>query len=186
MATSPTLGALTQSMAHLLPQGAAWPRDPASVWMRLLAGMVALFDEHHQVVQQSGREWLPQLTHTRLAEWEAATSLPDTCGTVLATEDQRRAAVLARLRGYLGPFDDSSPAAVDVIAAYCAELGYADAVVVYNTPFRVGRNRCGDRLGSLDGKLWITITGDADDQALLECALQAVVPARFSINVVLS
>lgn len=182
--SSPTLTAMAQSMAHLLPPGAAWPRDPASVWMRLLTGLVAVVDEHHQVVQQATREWLPQITHTRLSEWEATTGLPDSCGTVLATEAQRRAAVLARLRGYLGPFDDSSPAALDVIAAYCAELGYADAVVVYNVPFRVGRNRCGDRLGSLDGKLWITISGSVDDQALLACALQAVVPARFSIHVV--
>lgn len=185
MSASPTLAGFEQALAHLLPPGAAWPRDPASVWMRLLAGLAATLDEHHQVVQQTAREWLPQLTHTRLAEWEAATGLPDGCAATTLTEEQRRGAVLARLRGYLGPYDDSSPAAPGVIADYCAELGHPEATVTYNYPFRCGHNRVGDRLGVLDGKLWVRISGDADAQALLQCALERVVPARFAIHVIL-
>lgn len=182
---STTQGAFEQSLAHLLPQGAAWPRDPRSVWMRVIVGLAALFDELHRATLQATDEWLPHGTRTRLAEWEAATGLPDPCFGVLATQAERRAALLARLRGYQGTYDDSSPAAPGVIAAYCAQLGYP-ATVVYHVPFRVGRDRVGQRLGRLDGALYVTISGTTTDADKLRCALERVVPARYALNIVLS
>ena len=76
------------------------------------------------------------------------------------------------------------------------------ATVRYNTPARVGVARVGDRLGALDGKLYVTVTlqttlfrvgvarvGDRLSQGLLTggevaCYLARVVPARYSVNVI--
>lgn len=173
----------TQALAHLLPQGAAWPRDPASVWMRLLAGIAATFDELHRYTHQAVGEWLPHSTRTRLAEWEEATGLPDGCFGATQTDADRRARLLARLRGYQGAYADSSPAALAPLVAFCAALGYT-LTARYNLPFRVGM-RCGQRLGANDGRLYLFVpVARTADAAALVCSLDRVVPARFSINVV--
>lgn len=200
------LDAFHQSLSYLLPQGHAWPRDPASVWMRLLRGVAASFDELHQFTLQTWNEWMPQSTHTRLGEWEAAVGLPDPCFYgVVQTEDQRRAAVLARLRGPQGEYADSSPAAPGAIERYCETLGFT-ATVVVRFPFRVG-HRISARLGGNDGQMYIRISGTpssspepfrvgrdhvsrrlverAPEYEQLTCALERVVPARFAINIIL-
>jgi uncharacterized protein YmfQ (DUF2313 family) len=193
-------GRFHQALAELLPMGWAWPRESGSVWMRLLAGLAASHEELHAYIQQSAVEWLPQHTRTRLGEWELSCGLPDACFGPMQSTEERRASLLARLRGYAGVYADSSPAALGSIAAYCAALGFA-ATVAYHTPFRVGRHRVGRRLGANDGKLWITVTGTNTPLRVgrrigarlvdrnpavgeLACALEAVVPARYSINVV--
>lgn len=201
------LDAFTQSLSYLLPQGHAWPRDPNSVWMRLLRGVAASFDALHAFTLQTCDEWLPQSTRTRLGEWEAATGLPDPCFYgVVQTEAQRRAAVVARLQGPQGAYDDSSPAAPGAIEAYCATLGFT-ATVLVRYPFRAGRDRVGRRLGANDGRMYITIGGipgttpepfrvgrdrvsrrlvvRAPQYEQLTCALERVVPARFQIFIVL-
>lgn len=196
-----TRSAFEQALAHLLPQGAAWPRDAQSVWMRLLAGVAANFAELHDWTLQATREWLPQATRTRLAEWEAATGLPDPCLGPLQEPEARRAAVLARLRGYQGVYADSSPAALGGIQAFINALG-VPAQVHYRSPLRVGRDRAGHRLGSNDGRLYVLLANGTVTRfrvrtnrvgqrlatrpagaAQLACALEAVVPARFEIVV---
>ncbi len=190
-----------QALACLLPTGWAWPRDLASVWMRLIAADAAGLQEHHDLVQQATQEWLPHATRTRLEEWEEATGLPDACQAAGQTYEARRAAVLARLRGHLGYYTDSSPAALANIEAVCAALGLT-ATVHRNWPFRVGRNRCGDRLGANDGKLYLVVAGTDEPFRVgrdrvgmrlvarpagvveLACALEAMVPARYELVVV--
>lgn len=197
------MNAFEQALAHLLPQGAAWPRDAQSVWMRLLAGLAGLLLEQHDYTHVVATEWLPHTTRTRLEEWEAALGLPDPCFGAAQSYEQRRAAVLARLRGYQGAYADSSPAALGAIAAYCAALG-TPATVTYHTPFRVGRDRVGRRLGINDGKLYVSIVASSTPFRVgvgrvgsrlieyppqvveLACALDRVVPARFEINVVIA
>lgn len=202
-ASTATPEVFRQALSYLLPQGYAWPRDPGSVWMMLLQGDAALLAEHHQVVQQAAAQWLPQLTNTRLEEWEEACGLPDPCFGPLQTYEARRAAVLARLRGFLGAYADSSPASLGSIQRYIANLGFA-ATISYGMPFRVGRNRCGDRLGATGhGTLNVTVNAPSlplrvgagrVGQRLIQrppgvgelvCSLAGVVPARFAINVVL-
>lgn len=190
--------AFEQALSHLLPQGYAWPRDAQSVWMRLLAGVAASLAEHHAWVQQAAREWLPHATHTRLEEWEAATGLPDPCFGVLDYET-RRTVLLARLRGYVGAYEDSSPASLGGIQTFCDALGVS-VTLYYHTPLRVGRDRCGRRLGANDGRLYV-LYDDSGAEPLrvgvgrvgqrlilrapqvlgLVCALEAIVPARFEI-----
>jgi uncharacterized protein YmfQ (DUF2313 family) len=198
---APSTDAYTQALAALLPPGAAWPRDLTSVWMRLLIGLAGTLQALHAFTHQTAAEWLPQDTHTRLPEWEAALGLPDACLDALQTEDQRRAAVLARLRGHQGAYADSSPAAPGAIANYAAELGLP-ATVVASRPFRVGRDRVGSRLGR-NGKLTVAVAAAGSSEPFrvgthrvgrrlverppqvsqIACLLEHVAPARFEIVV---
>ena len=185
-----------QALAQLLPTGFAWPRDTASTLMRVVRGMAGSFHELHETTHEVVRQWQPVTTVNRLAEWEAATGLPDACFGADQPVDLRRRLLLLRLRGADLPFEDSSPAAPAVIAALCASFGYP-AVVAYNTPFRTG-HRVGQRLGRLDGRLYITLAlpggrfrvgqnrvGDLlIDGATaheLVCLLKRVLPARFEL-----
>lgn len=189
-----------QALQYLLPQGFAWPRHPDSTLMRVLRGIAASFDDLHRYIDSCVEQWQPYTTVNRLAEWEEATDLPDKCFGAAQTDALRRKLLLARLRGPRLPYADSSPAAPEAITSICASLGY-QVSVVYNTPFRVGRNRVGDRLGKLDGILYVRVfvavepfrvgqnqAGDrlvqtAQDLAPLVCYLRRIVPARFSIDV---
>ena len=190
-----------QSLANLLPTGFAWPRGQASTLMRVIRGLAASFNEHHEAVSEIVRQWQPATTVNRLAEWEEATGLPDACFGTAQGVPLRRKLLLSRLRTVELFYEDSSPAAPGSIEAICAWLGYA-ATVRYNTPFRVGRNRVGDRLGALNGRLWVTVTlttvpfrvgvsrvGDrlrisALNGGEVACYLKRVAPARFEVNVI--
>ncbi len=195
------MDALLQSLTYLLPTGYAWPRDPDSVLMRTVRGIAASLAELHEFSVQTVWQWQPHLVSPRLAEWEDATGLPDGCFGSAQTVPKRRDVLLARLRGPQGYYSDSSPAAPTGIEAICTTLGYT-ATVRYNTPFRAGRNRCGERLGRLDGKLYVRVALESDPfrvgvgrvgqrlvhrvlpDAQLECYLRNAVPARFELNVV--
>lgn len=192
-----------QALSYLLPMGFAWPRHPDSTLMRVLRGVAATFDELDRFIAEAAFQWMPHHTVTRLAEWEEATGLPDRCFGADQSFATRRKLLLARLRGPTLAYFDSSPAAVESIAAICATIGYTVSVF-YNIPFRVGRNRVGDRLGKLDGILYVKVTvantpfrvgvnrvGDrlvqtAQDLGPLECYLKRIVPARYAINVSLA
>ncbi len=191
-----------QSLTYLVPTGFAWPRDPNSTLQRVLRGVAGSFADLHDWTEQSAAEWLPHLTRTRLPEWEAACGLPDPCFGPLQSYADRQARVVARLRGWSGAYDDSSPASTGAIEAFIANMGYT-ATARYNTPFRAGRDRVGRRLGLLDGKLYVLVPVSADpfrvgDQrvgdrlikrpvsvAEMVCALEKRVPARFQLNVTL-
>ena len=207
------MGRFLQALSYLLPPGAAWPRELGSTWMRVLAGLAAMFQDQAEHADQTVREWQPHTTHTRLAEWEEALDLPNRCFDLARPYADRQAAVLARLRGTPGAYDDSSPCAPAAIEQMCATLG-VPVVVRYNVPFRAGRNRVGQRLGRRDGRLWVLVqdispvawiklpdgnllklgnkmlTLPVDPHAAqisaeqLACALERVVPARFTFSVV--
>jgi uncharacterized protein YmfQ (DUF2313 family) len=190
-----------QALASLLPSGFAWPRDPNSTLMRVMRALAVSFHELHEFTRLTVGQWQPHQTITRLAEWEEATGLPDACFGTSQSEDPRRKMLLSRLRGPVLEYTDSSPASPGALVAICAWLGY-EATVQYNTPFRCGVHRVGQRLGALDGKLYVTVTlqstyfrvgvsrvGDRLLQGLLNggelaCYLRRVVPARYQINVI--
>ena len=189
-----------QALQQLLPTGFAWPRNPRSVLMRVLHGVAASFDELHQFVLATAQQWLPHQTTLRLREWEEACGLPDSCLGPDQTEVERRAALVARLRGMRLPCADSSHAALAVIRSVCAELGYEVQRAAYNTPLRVGIGQAGQRLGQLDGKLYVLVNvvarpmrvGDAAGSRLvtdakdlwpLLCYLRRIVPARYEVIV---
>jgi len=185
-----------QALVYLLPQGFAWPRHPDSVLMRTMRAIAGMFDALHQFTRRTVAEWQPHSTMTRLAEWEEATGLPDLCFGTDQSIEERRYLLLMRLRGAALPFEDSSPAAPSVIEAMCLAVGYT-VTVAYNTPLRVG-HRIGDRLGRLDGLLYLTVTlpsgrmrvgtarvGDrliygTKTSSDLACLLGRTLPARYA------
>lgn len=190
-----------QALASLLPTGFAWPRDPNSTLMRVLRGLAGAFAELHNWTTEVVRQWQPATTVNRLTEWEEATGLPDACFGLDQSAALRRQLLLARLRPLVLPYVDSSPASPGSLEAICLALGYV-ATVRYNTPFRVGRNRVGDRLGALNGRLWITVTLTTEPFRVgrnrvgdrlrlgtlnggeLACYLKRIVPARYELNVI--
>lgn len=185
-----------QALVYLLPQGFAWPRDPASVLMRTMRAIAGMFEALHQFTGRAVIEWQPHSTMTRLAEWEEATGLPDACFGADQTVEQRRYMLLMRLRGPVLPFEDSSPAAPSVIEAMCLAVGYT-VTVAYNTPFRTGF-RLGERVGRLDGLLYLTVSLPAGRMRVgtarvghrliygtktssdLACLLDRTLPARYA------
>lgn len=189
---------LLQAFVQLLPTGFAWPRHPDSVLMRWLLGLASAHAELLVFIRAAIAQWIPHSTTLRLREWEAACGLPDECFGPEQTEAARRAVLLSKMRGLQLPYADSSPAAPGVLEAICLEIGYT-VRVVYNTPFRVGRNEVGDRLGALDGQLYVfaktavepfrvgvnevgdrLVATEADLWPLL-CFLRKVAPARYEV-----
>lgn len=190
-----------QALTYLLPQGFAWPREPSSTLMRVMRAVAGMFEELHLFSRAAVAEWQPITTTTRLAEWEEATGLPDLCFGVDQTEEDRRYMLLLRLRGPDLPYEDSSPAAPEVIEAMCLAVGYV-VTVAYNVPFRVSQ-RCGSRLGRLDGLLYLTVTlpsgrmrvgsGRVGHRLIygtktssdLACLLNRMLPARYAPTYIL-
>lgn len=191
---------LTQSLQHLVPEGFAWPRDTNSVLMRVISGLAAAYGDLSSLIEATSVAWRPQEATARLAEWESAVGLPDACFGPDQNRDARRNRLVARLRGAEGHFLDSSPASPDAIAAICRNLGFP-ASVAYNTPFRVGRDRSGNRVGRLNGVLNARLVSTSTrfrvagarvgarlverppDAVALACYLQKYIPARFQLSI---
>lgn len=187
-----------ESLQGLLPQGFAWPRQPDSTWMRLLRSEAEQLAQHTDDIHAMVRQWQPHTTVARLAEWEEACGLPDTCLGPNQSEGLRRQTLLTTLRGLDLPFDDSSFAAPQVIEAQCERLGF-EVSARYNWPMRVG-TPVGATLGDLDGRLFVVVSASSEPMrvglgrvgdrlverdlpdASLSCVLERIVPARFSIN----
>lgn len=189
------------SLKRLMPKGFAWPKKQGTgqgAWLQAQAEDLNEFENYtYSVIEQ----WWPHQTCTRVLEWAKATGLPDKCFPN-ADEIMLRAQMLGRLRGVTNlPYDDSSPAAPEYIKALCAAIGY-NVEVWYNWPFRVGRNKVGDRLGALDGVLNVEVIRVCEPfrsgqsrvgQRLVECTqdsqdlicyLKRIVPARFAIRTI--
>ena len=190
-----------QALANLLPTGFAWPREASSTLLKVMRGVAGAFDELHNFITEAVRQWQPATTVNRLTEWEEATGLPDACFGLDQTPALRRKLLLARLQPVALTYTDSSPAAPGTIEDICKWLGYT-ATVRYNTPFRCGRNRVGDRLGALNGRLWVTVTLTTEPFRVgrnrvgdrlrlgtlnggeLACYLKRILPARYEVNVI--
>ncbi|MBQ0934581.1 putative phage tail protein [Ideonella paludis] len=187
MSTTPTVERFTQALAALLPTGWAWPRAESSTLMRVLRGLASAFAEHHAWAQLAFEQWLPHKTTSRLEEWEYACGLPDKCYGATQPYEDRRDRLLARLRGPTGAYADSSPAAPGALAALLADMGYT-ATVTYTQPFRFGRERFGARFGA-SGVLHVGVSGVTGtaplDAAVIACALEDYIPARFRITITL-
>lgn len=189
-----------QALTYLLPSGFAWPRDPSSTLMRVMRALALALHELNEFTRLTANQWQPHQTITRLAEWEEATGLPDACFGASQSDALRRKLLLSRLSGPVLTYADSSPASLGSLVAVCAWLGYV-ATVQYNTPFRCGQP-VGNRLGALDGVLYVTVTlqstqfrvglsrvGDrllqgALNGGELECYLRRRVPARYQLNMI--
>lgn len=130
---------LSQFLA-LQPPGAALPRDPESVWARLLA---ALADGFGRVEARAGdlvTESDPRTCNDMLTDWERVCGLPAECMPTdsVNTLQVRRAAVvnvLNRLGGQTPEY-----------FRRLAEIAGIEIDVVEYRPFLAGLSVCGDAL----------------------------------------
>lgn len=121
----------------LLPPGAAWPRDRHTELARTL---LALADEFARVEESACRlieEADPRTTSDLLPEWEKDAALPDPYAGEVATVQERRIALLAKL---LASGGQSPHFYIDL----AAQLGTAITITEFR-PFVAG-SRAGDAL----------------------------------------
>lgn len=126
------------ALQALLPQGRAWPRDPGALLTALLDG----FAKSYALVDAKQTNLLidafPETTVELLPEWESSLGLPDPCVGQLATLEQRRTQVVARLTALGGQ-------SIAALTAFAAALGFTITITEY-ADFRAGINHAGDNV----------------------------------------
>ncbi|SDK32411.1 YmfQ family protein [Billgrantia gudaonensis] len=171
----------------LAPPGRALPRDPETLWQRLLearAGAFARLDGRADTLLEEAD---PRTAVDLLPDWERVTGLPDPCVTGEQTASERRDAVVRVLTGTGG-------ASRSYFEGLAADLGY-DVTVEDYTAHTVGSD-VAEPLRGIDWRWAWTVRGpeqsvryfDVDgtvDEALatwgnerLECVISRLKPAH--------
>ena len=191
-------GDFLQFIQSLLPRGAAWTRDDGSVSAQLAQGVAdAAFSHHVATLDLSEVESDPTRTVELLVDWENDYGLPDPCTPLNPTFDQRRRALLAKIRSHGG----QSPVYFIGVAA---ALGYTITITEYR-PFRFGVSHFGDPLMGPGWQFVWTVNAPTltvhlfhfgvsafgepfwtVDNTELECRLRAIAPAHTILNFVYS
>lgn len=95
---SPDATAWAGALAALLPTGPAWPRDPDSMLMQLVAALAQEPARADARLAALIEEADPDTAFEMLADWERVLGLPDECqGTVAGSTRERQRAVVQRL-----------------------------------------------------------------------------------------
>ena len=129
----------------LLPRGPVWPRGTDAVLTRTLRALLRPTERAHgRAADLLDIEAYPAVTYELLPDWERAFGLPDGCTPVDDGLAARREALLVRMAGQGG----QSRA---YFIGLAQRLGISITIEEFR-PFRVGINRCGDRL---NGGGWI-------------------------------
>lgn len=126
-----------QALANLLPRGRVWPREPDSVFARMLGALAPTYARGTAAAGRLVADSLPTTTTDLLPEWEASLGLPDDCAGPGQSIAQRVAAVAARWAARGG----QSPAYYVRLAA---ALGFDITIAEYQAS-RYGRSRFGAR-----------------------------------------
>ena len=131
-------------LQNLLPLGQAWTRRPDAVLTKTLEAAA------EELARVDGEAWRaldelnPLWTADLLPEWEAIAGLPDECSELSDTMEERRNAVIQKLRRPVG-----QNAAFFLMLA--ESLGYADPEVIEFPVFQVEKSRVGERLNDAPG-----------------------------------
>jgi uncharacterized protein YmfQ (DUF2313 family) len=183
-------GLVLEELLALLPPGWAWPREAGSTLGGTLAAPAAVLADLERGMADLLAEADPAQAGVLLEEWEAAYGLPDPCVGEGATVQERRAALLARIRGLGG----SSPA---FFIALAATLGFSPVTIEEFRPFRADAGRAGQPLNNspwmftwrvhapvqtiLYFRAGVSAAGEPlsrASNALLECVLARLKPAH--------
>lgn len=181
------------ALQAMLPQGAAWPRDPEAVLTQLLDAVAdRLAVVQARIVTVLEVESLPPVTAELLPDWERAFGLPDACAAPDDSTVARRAALVARVIERGG----QSRA---YFIAYAAALGFTVTITEFR-PSRIGEAEIGDpiyddawahtwRINApattvIEGRIGLSTIGDpirdwGNDR--LECALSHLKPAQTAL-----
>lgn len=148
----------------LLPPGDGFSRSPDSVFYDLMARCAIEFARIDERGADLLREGVPSTVSELLGQWEKALGLPDDCYTP-TTDDERRAAVIARIVGTGGH-------SLADYTALAATLGYAAPVFTTYRPFVMG-SRMGDAFsnGPWRSTAMVTLEPGLFD-ALIECVFK--------------
>lgn len=119
----------------LLPQGAAWPRDPDTTLSRVLLALADGLARAQARTDNLVIEADPRMTLELLPDWERAFGLPDPCAGA-GTLQERRAWLVLRMTMIGG----QSRAFFIGLAAL---LGYTITIREHQ-PFQAGRSHAGD------------------------------------------
>lgn len=177
----------------LLPQGAAWPREPGTLLDGLILAIAERSAAHHaRVGDLADREAFPPSTGELLPDWERAYGLPDECGHAGDGIEARRAALLARIAERGG----QSRA---YFIAVAAALGFVVTIEEFR-PARIGEAAIGDPLHDeswiftwrmiapettvTPARIGLSVVGDALQSwgnARLECVIRRIAPARTTV-----
>ena len=123
---------------QLLPRGWAWTRSIAAVMHDLCAVVGSESANIHARILALLEESDPKTTQEMLSEWESVFGLPDPCLESDGTVQERRADLLATLRGITG-------LTLGFFHQLARDLGFDIKIEEYR-PFVCGYSRCGDRL----------------------------------------
>lgn len=145
-----------RALQALMPHGKAWPRDPASVQARVLAGLTVSYERQMQRSNQLLVDAFPATTVELLPEWEATLGLPLAAAGPNPSIAARQALVLVRLIGSLG-------VSVADLTQYAAFLGY-QVTIATSAPFRCGQSHSGQHLGALEQMFGLFVTASATAQ----------------------
>lgn len=132
----PTSSDYATAIEGLLPQGAAWNRDPNSALMKWVQGCAEIWGD----VAASTNDLVmvendPRLTLTMLPDWETAYGLPDPCLQVVLSLDERRTALLQMITIQGG-------ASRQFFINLAKQLGYEITITEY-VPFQIGLSQIG-------------------------------------------
>jgi uncharacterized protein YmfQ (DUF2313 family) len=178
------------ALQGLLPQGAAWPRDPEALLTQTLDAVAErLAAVQARIVTVLEAESFPPATAEMLADWERAFGLPDLCADPADGTAARRAALVARV------IEQGGQSRAYFIA-YAAALGFTVTITEF-TPARIGQATIGAPIYNepwahawrvnapattvIESRIGLSSIGDplrdwGNDR--LECALGHVKPAH--------
>lgn len=125
-----------QQLMALQPTGAALPAEADSTWGQLLAAMAKGLADVDARADDLVAESDPRSALEMLPDWERVTGLPDDCSLDADTLQERRAAVVAKLRSTGGQ-------SVAYFQALAESLGYEVVITEYR-PFVCGISHCGE------------------------------------------
>lgn len=126
-------------LQHLLPQGQAWTRAPDAVLTALLRATADELERLDMAMRLLLAEMLPTSAIAGLEDWERLLGLPDACLPAGTSLQERRSAVLARLR-------DEGRQDLDYWYGVAGSLEY-DVTIEEHWPFCCGIHQCGDPSG---------------------------------------
>lgn len=158
----------------LMPRGAVWSTDPASVQGRTVGALAQALERVDSAAVQLLADAFPSTTAALLPEWEASLGLPDPVIGLATTDSQRRAQIVARLIGAGGQ------SRIRFIT-FAASLGFTITIGVY-APLRVGHFSAGAPVyGGAWASAWsIHITANAGTLSAtqLKAEIDAIRPAE--------
>lgn len=85
-------------LQNLLPRGVAWSRSPKAVLTKLLSACAEELARVDRAAHLLPEEVTPSTTINGLNDWERVLALPDVCLPAGSTMQERRDAVLGKLR----------------------------------------------------------------------------------------